>query len=388
MVSKTSSNVPPRATERARITRRVTLVGALFNLLLSVLKLLFGFVGNSHALIADGIHSLSDLLSDALVFVAAHHAHQEPDEQHPYGHGRFETAATLGLALFLILVAAGLVWDATERLFYPETLLQPSAIALYVAAASILIKEWLYHYTRLAAKRIRSDMMKANAWHHRSDAVSSVVVLVGVAGTMAGLSYLDAIASVMVGLMIAKIGWELGWGAVKELVDTGLEADRIEKIREIIEGVDGVHGIHMLRTRRIGADASADVHVLVNPRLSVSEGHMISLMVEQRLRGGIEEIADVTVHIDPEDDEEAPTCLGLPTRSQAISTLQRSWAPLPSFEALEQIVLHYLSGRIEVDCYFSLDAFQDRGQSQALQAALQRELEGHEEFASVRVFFQ
>lgn len=388
MGSRVASGVPPRAAERARITRRVTLVGAVFNLLLSLLKVFFGFVGHSHALIADGIHSFSDLLSDALVFFAAHHAQQKPDERHPYGHGRFETAATLGLALFLFLVAAGLILDSTERLFAPETLLQPSAIALYVAGLSVLIKEWLYHYTRVAAKRIRSDMMLANAWHHRSDAVSSIVVLVGVAGTMAGLSYMDSIASVIVGIMIAKIGWELGWGSVKELVDTGLDAHRIEEIRKIIQSVDGVRGIHMLRTRRIGVGASADVHILVPPRFSVSEGHMISLMVEQRLKKEIREIEDVTVHIDPEDDERAPPNLGLPMRTEAIGILDEIWSGAALIEAPPRLVLHYLGGRIDIDCYLPLDGFSGRDQSLVLRKALQQAVEGYDEFGKVRLYYE
>jgi cation diffusion facilitator family transporter len=375
------------APERASIMRRVTVVGALVNLILSVLKIVFGFIGQSHSLIADGIHSFSDLLSDALVFFAAHHAHQEPDEQHPYGHGRFETAATLGLSLFLFLVAAGLIWDATERLFAPETLLNPSAVALYVAALSVIAKEWLYHYTRLAARRINSNLMRANAWHHRSDAVSSVVVLVGVGGTMAGLAYLDAIASVIVGLMIARIGWELGWGSVQELVDTGLEAHRIDAIRATISKVDGVRGIHMLRTRRMGGSASADVHVLVDPELSVSEGHMISVMVEQSLKREIHELDDVTVHIDPEDDEEAPPCLGLPTRSQVIAILDSLWRDYPRLRRRNRLVLHYLSGKIHVDIYLPLDALPGLEQRASLQRELTQSLVNQKEFGRIRAFF-
>ena len=375
------------SSERFRITRRVTLVGAIFNLILAILKIAFGFVGQSHALIADGIHSLSDLLSDGLVYIAAHPAHQEPDAQHPYGHGRFETAATLGLSIFLFVVSAGLIWDATERLFEPETLLLPGAIALYVAAISIISKEWLYHYTRIIALRINSNMMRANAWHHRSDAVSSVVVLVGVGGTMAGLWYLDAIASIMVGLMIAKIGWELGWGSLKELVDTSLEADRVDEIRKTIIRVDGVRGIHMLRTRRMGGAASADVHVLVDPRLSVSEGHMISLMVEQSLKREIRELHDITVHIDPEDDEEAPSCMGLPTRSQVLERLNHIWRDIPWIQSRSHIVLHYLSGRIHVDVYVPLDTIKDTSDRDALNKQFQIPLLDCKEIGQVRLFF-
>jgi cation diffusion facilitator family transporter len=213
---------------RAGETKRVTLIGALVNLLLSVIKVIFGVISQSHSLVADGIHSLSDLISDGVIYAAAHHAHQEPDEKHPYGHGRFETAATLALGGVLILVAVGIIWDAADRLFNPERLLQPTALALLVAVISILAKELLYHYTVRVAQRIRSDMLKANAWHHRSDAVSSVAVLIGVGGTMAGLPYLDAIAAVVVGLMIARIGWELGQSAFQELVDSSLDEEEFE----------------------------------------------------------------------------------------------------------------------------------------------------------------
>ncbi|MES9846020.1 MAG: cation diffusion facilitator family transporter, partial [Candidatus Sedimenticola sp. 6PFRAG5] len=199
--------------ERLQATQRVTVIGAVFNLLLAVGKTVFGFIAQSHALIADGVHSLSDLLSDALVYFAAAHAHQGPDSDHPYGHGRFETAATMGLGIILLLIAAGITWDAAHRLFEPDALLQPSTLAIYVALLSVVVKELLYHYTMRVAKRINSEMLRANAWHHRSDSVSSVVVVIGVGGTLAGLPYLDAIAAIGVGLMIAHIGWEIGWPA-------------------------------------------------------------------------------------------------------------------------------------------------------------------------------
>lgn len=351
MTTDTSADGQTDGSKRAGEIRRVTLIGALVNLVLAVLKVIFGVLANSQSLLADGVHSISDLLSDGLVYYAAHHAHQEPDEDHPYGHGRFETAATLGLSLFLFLVAAGLIWDAANRLFAPDSLLVPEMAAVYVALFSVVSKEWLYHYTRIAANRVGSDMMRANAWHHRSDAVSSIVVLVGVAGTMAGLPYLDAIAAVIVGIMIAKIGWELGWGSMQELVDTGLDADRISEIRRTILSVGGVRDIHMLRTRRIGGAAAADVHVMVEPRISVSEGHMISVMVEQQLKIDFDEIKDVTVHIDPEDDETAPTCLGLPLRAEALSRIDECWRELPEVSSSTELVLHYLSGRIDLDVY-------------------------------------
>lgn len=371
--------------QRSAATRRVTLIGAVINLVLSVLKIAFGVIAQSQSLVADGVHSLSDLLTDGLVLFAAGHAHQEPDREHPYGHGRFETAATLGLGIFLALVATGIIWDAVGRLFEPEQLLQPGIMALYVAALSILANEFLYRYTMVVARRFRSEMLRANAWHHRSDAMSSVVVLVGVGGTMAGLPYLDAIGAVGVGLMIGHIAWDLGSKAIQELVDAGLDEERLKKIRETILSVGGVQDIHMLRTRRLAGRASVDVHVLVEPWLSVSEGHMISQMVTDRLLDDIEEVSDVTVHIDPEDDEVATPCSGLPLRSEVERRLALQWQGIPGAEGRERAILHYLDGRIRVEVIFPSGLFDDLEAARRLQTALQEGAKSLPEIAGIRV---
>ncbi len=341
--------------ERARAIRITVLVGGVVNLVLSLVKILAGVLWQSQALVADGVHSLSDLLSDLLVWYAGHQAAQAPDQEHPYGHARYETVATLALGFFLSLVAVGIGWDAAERLFAPDELLQPKPQALAAAAASILIKEWLFWWTLGYARRVRSDMLRANAWHHRSDAISSVVVLVGLAGTLAGLPYLDAIAAVLVALMIAGIAWELGRESVRELVDTGLALERLAAIKQTIGSVGGVRDIHMLRTRKYGGLASVDVHVLVDPRVSVSEGHMISLVVENRLKSQIDEITDVTVHVDPEDDEAAAPRMDLPTRAEALARLDRLWQGIGVAAKRQRTILHYLNGRIDVEIYLPLD---------------------------------
>ncbi|MCW8921626.1 MAG: cation diffusion facilitator family transporter [Sedimenticola sp.] len=372
---------------RYKAIQRVTVVGVVVNLVLAVSKTTIGFLAQSQSLVADGIHSLSDLLSDALVFFAARHAHHGPDEAHPYGHGRFETAGTLGLGLLLALVAIGITWDAVERLFSPDALLHPKPIALYAAAFSIVANEWLYHYTARVARRIKSDLLQANAWHHRSDALSSIVVLVGVAGTMAGLPYLDAIAAIGVGLMIARIGWDLSWPAFQELVDEGLDEDRLDRIREIIGQIGGVQDIHMLRTRRIGGEATVDVHILVEPWLSVSEGHMIGQTVIDRLLEEVYEVMDVTVHIDPEDDEIAIPCKGLPLRAAAEKLLDQQWADIPGANRRQRVVLHYLEGQIDVDVYFPLSELEESEADQSFQQALDEQARLLPEFRSVRVFY-
>jgi hypothetical protein len=231
-------------------------------------------------------------------------------------------------------------------------------------------------------------MLRANAWHHRSDAVSSVVVLIGIGGTLAGLPYLDAVASVVVAVMIAKIAWELGWGAIHELVDTGLDAERLEVVRRAIFDVGGVRDIHMLRTRTLAGHASADVHVLVDPFVSVSEGHLISVMVEQKLKKEIEEITDVTVHIDPEDDDSAPPTMNLPTRRGALERLDALWAGIPEIASRKRVLLHYLNGKIEVDVFFPLQtACGDGAAPEGLRDRLRTLLAADPVFSRVNVYF-
>jgi len=335
--------------DRYGATFRVTLVGAVVNLLLSAVKIVVGIVGQSQALIADGIHSLSDLATDAMVVVAAKHGSREADENHPYGHGRIETLATVALGVILILVGAGMLWDAVRRLFATDLLLHPGVMALVVAGLSIVSKEALYQYTMVVARRVRSNLLRANAWHHRSDAVSSIVVMIGVAGTMAGLPYLDAIAAGVVALMVAKIGWDLAWHSVHELIDTGLETEQVERIRRSIMAVDGIRDMHLLRTRRVGGDALIDVHVLVDPRISVSEGHLVGETVRAKLIREFDEVSDVMIHVDPEDDLRAATCVGLPLRDTLLERLSDEWRHIPAAGYVDNVVFHYLSGQVDVE---------------------------------------
>jgi cation diffusion facilitator family transporter len=372
---------------RYRLTRQAALVGAGVNLILALVKTLFGVLGHSQSLLADGIHSLSDLLSDALVLFAARHAKEAPDEEHPYGHGRYETAGTVALGAFLILIGLGIIGDAGERLFSPEKLLQPESFTLYIALFSILANEGLYHYTQYLARRIKSNLLRANAWHHRSDSISSVVVLVGIGGTIAGLPYLDAIAAVLVGLMIVHIGWKLSWGAMQELVDAGLEEAQVEKIRSIISSVSGVSSVHMLRTRRMGGHASADVHVQVDSWLSVSEGHRIAEVVQTRLINEVEMLSDVTVHIDPEDDEEGPSCADLPLRSQAESLLDKHWKEIACYASRQRVIMHYLSGRIDVDLYLPMSCFDSHEHARELQMVFQKAIDSSDIFRRVQLWF-
>lgn len=373
---------------RYREIRWVTLVGSVLDLTLGILKLVFGYLANSQALIADGVHSLSDLATDFMVLFAAKHGSRDADESHPYGHGRFETLATVALGIALIVVAAGIAWDAIERLFNPEELLQPGIWALVIALVSVFSKEWIYHYTMRLAKKLKSSMLRANAWHSRTDAISSIVVVIGVGGTMAGLEYLDSIAAVLVGAMVAKIGWDLAWQSVHELVDTALDPERVKVIRNEILNVGGVRELHMLRTRMMGGDALVDVHVLVDPKLSVSEGHYIGEKVRKRLIDEVDEVSDVMVHVDPEDDEKMKPSLGLPPRSWVRSQLDQRWQDLPIAKKIERISLHYLDGRIDIELCLPASALPATEAEQDELQSLYRSVEDMAEIREMVVYFR
>ncbi len=350
----THTHLPDPMDVRYREVRKVTLVGAVLDLLLGVVKIIVGTTSGSQALVADGVHSLSDLATDFLVLFAAKHSHREADAEHPYGHGRIETAATVALGAALIVVALGISYDAIRRMLAPELLMHPGMLAMLIALISVVSKEVIYHYTARAARRLRSKMLLANAWHSRTDAISSIIVMIGVGGAMAGYPYLDAIAAVAVALMIAKIGWDLLWKSLQELIDTSLDEEQLEAIRNSIIGVDGVHALHMLRTRRSGNDALVDVHILVDPALSVSEGHQIGEQVRGVLIDQMEEVSDVTVHIDPEDDELVSSSNQLPSREEILQRLEQQWQGLDLGPGIDQVMLHYLDGKVHVDVFLKM----------------------------------
>lgn len=367
--------------------RRITLHGAAVNAVIATLKLTFGFIGQSQALIADGVHSLSDLSNDFLLIFAAKHASRAADADHPYGHGRIETVFSVAQGLMLGAVAIGIGIDAIRRLFKPELLMHPELSALLIALLALVCKETLYHYTMRAAKRLRSSMLRGNAWDHRSDAISSLLVVVGVGGSLAGLTYLDAVAAVAVALMVAKIGWNLIAHAVRDLIDTGLEEERVAAIRRAISSVNGVRKLHSLRTRRMGPDALVDVHIQVDPAISVSEGHYISDSVRSRVMREVEEVQDVLVHIDPEDDERTRPSSGLPSREEVMAILYRHWENLEEAQAIENVTLHYLDGKIHVEVLLPLAKMGDLAKAQEAAEKLSRLAQEEDSIADVRIRF-
>jgi len=371
---------------RAKASQKVTIIGAIIDFLLAIFKVIVGTLGNSGALIADGIHSFSDLLSDGVVLYAAKHSAEEADDEHPYGHERFETVATLGLAIILAIIGTGIIFDAFNRLQNPGEL-SHSTLLLSVAALSIFSKEALYWYTLKVAKTYKSDMLKANAWHHRSDALSSIVVFIGILGSLNGYLYLDGVAAIVVGLMVIYIAWELGLSATKELVDTSIDADQVEKLRHSIGQISGVNSVHSLRTRKIGHMISCDVHVQVDPYLSVSEGHIISVSVERVAKECLEDLMDVTVHIDPEDDETVAPYQDLPERAQALGILTKALFNNKCDGEISRIQLHYLDSRIHVDFYLPLSCLESEKSSDEILTKLHETVNGLDGFGRIKVYF-
>jgi cation diffusion facilitator family transporter len=333
---------------------RITLITALVTLILAGLKLFFGYVGQSHALTADGVHSLSDLFVDGLVLFAAHYGAQKADYNHPYGHGRIETAATFGVALILILAGLGIIVDAGKHLWGHQAIPKPELITLWIAVLTAVINEGLFQVTLKISKKIKSDILAANAWHARSDVWVSIVVILGIFGTLLGYRYFDVIGAVVVGILIIKLGATLGWKSISELVDTGVDEKTLKKIRAVINTVPGVCTLHMLRTRTIKNTILVDVHILVSPHISVSEGHFIGDQVTVALHT-LPEISDVTVHVDPEDDEVSHPSSQLPIRKTIETLLKEKLKNLMYADNIRDIRLHYLNGKLEIELTITIN---------------------------------
>lgn len=327
---------------------KVTLIGAALDLALGLLKIAVGLIANSFALVSDGIHSLSDLLTDGFVLAMARIAHEEPDAEHPYGHRRFETLGTIAIAAALFVVAGVICYDSLRRLWLGEEAVVPGALALAAAALSIIGKEWIYRYTKAVALRLRSSMLLANAWHSRTDALSSIAVLIGLIGALLGFPWMDLVAAIAVGLMIAKIAWNLLAGSLRELVDTALPAEHVRAIREHILGLTGIDGVHSLRSRQHAGQTFLDIHVQVDSKISVSEGHYLGDRIIRSLKATFPDVTDVLIHIDPELDLDA-TSARLPLRREVTALLLDRWTGLITREDIEKLTLHYLNEKVQVE---------------------------------------
>jgi cation diffusion facilitator family transporter len=284
--------------ERQAAASRSTWVSVGVNVALSTTQIAVGVLSKSQGLIADGIHSLSDLVADFVVLFAGHHAAKGADTDHPYGHQRFETAASLVLGVILLAVGVGMLASAFHKLEAPETVPQVHVMALWVAGAALVAKELLFRYMLAVAKRVKSSMLVANAWHARSDAASSLVVGVGIAGNLAGYPILDPIAALIVGFMVAKMGWSFGWDALHDLMDRAVDEQEVAAIRLTLGETPGVRNVHDVRTRKMGDMIVVDAHIEVDAAITVEAGHDIAVAAQQRVLQR-HRVLNLMTHVDP-----------------------------------------------------------------------------------------
>ena len=346
-----SAAFEPAHPVRFAAARKSTWVSIVVNLLLTVMQMLAGFFGKSQSLMADGLHSLADLLSDVLVLFANRHGNKHADANHPYGHARIETAASLILGASLAALGVGLLIAAGIRLQHADQVQAVHPFTLWIGIVALAAKEGMFRYMLAIAQRVRSQMLVANAWHARSDAASSLVVIVGIVGNLLGYTFLDLIAAAVVGVMIAYMGIQFARDAMLELVDTGLDEKEVRAIRNTLKAVPGVMGLHELRTRKMADNALVDAHIIVGPKISVSEGHYIAEAARIAVLKS-HHVMDVMVHIDSEDDAQTKANVHLPQRHLLLAHLAvRLGAALPPDT---RIVLHYLGGKIEAELLFAL----------------------------------
>lgn len=336
---------PPLEGARAREAQRATWVSVGTNLVLTVLQIVVGLLAHAQSLVADGMHTLSDLLGDFLVMYASRHGAVPADERHPYGHGRYETAASMVLGLVLAGVGAGFLVTAAGRLQTLDALPEIHPMALWMSLLTLAAKEGLFRFMMAVAERLRSPMLVANAWHARADAASSLVVAVGIGGSLLGYRFLEPLAAALVGFMILRMGLMLAYEALGELIDTGIPPEEAGAMRETVLHTSGVLGVHELRTRRMAHRILVDVHVRVPARISVSEGHRVAELVRQRLCAAHADVLDVLVHVDSDEDERSAQAPALPDRTQLEQELRLALGlsgPMP-------VVLHYLGDRVDAE---------------------------------------
>ena len=354
----------PANPERFAAAKRSTWISIFINLFLSILQVVAGYFGRSQSLMADGLHSLSDLLADVMVLFANRHGNRHADADHPYGHARIETAATLILGVALAGLGVALLIAAGMRLQLPAQVQAVHPFTIWIALVALVAKEGMFRYMLAVAKRVRSQMLIANAWHARSDAASSLVVVAGIAGNLMGYTFLDLVAAAVVGVMIAHMGSKFALEALAELIDTGLSAEEVAAIRATLLATPGVRSLHEMRTRKMADNALVDAHIIVDPKISVSEGHFIAETARQSVLRQ-HHVMDVMVHIDPEDDMQAKPNAHLPGREVLLTHLAGRFGH--DFPSVNRTMLHYLDGKIDADLFLDSAIFQDPVKIAALQ---------------------
>lgn len=291
-----ASHLPDSPLQRA--AHRSLLVSVAVNVVLTIMQLLTGLWAGSQALVADALHSLSDLIADFVALLARKHSHKAPDADHQYGHQRYETAASLALGLLLLGAGCSMLLSAGNKLTGETPLAPVHQAALYAALFTLASKELLFRYMLKIATEVRSSMLVANAWHARADAASSLVVAIGIVGNLAGYTWLDPLAAALVGFMVGRTGWQFAWDALNDLMDRAADEETVTAIRTTLQATPGVQGLHDMRTRRMGDQILVDVHLEIDGELSVYQGHDIAASARARVMAA-HPVLDVMTHIDP-----------------------------------------------------------------------------------------
>lgn len=344
MNSSPSPSVSETNDEKLAAAQRVTWTSIAVNTVLTVLQILVGLLSNAQSLVADGFHSLADLIDDFFVLFASRYSHSPADDNHPYGHERIETVASLVLGLLLAGTGAAILWGAIQRLQNFDSAPDLHSVALWVALFTLIAKEGLFRYMLRVGERLRSSMLVANAWHARADAASSLVVAAGIGGSLLGWKLLDPLAAAIVGVMILRMSWKFSLEALRELVDTAIPGAEQNAIRQTVLTTPGVIACHVLRSRSMAQKVLIDAHVQVSPRISVSEGHQIAESVHDRILAAHPDVLEVLVHVDVAPDG-LRTARHQPDRAAIAAVLRDSGLPELAEEAL---TLHYLNHGLEI----------------------------------------
>ncbi|PKO84534.1 MAG: cation-efflux pump [Betaproteobacteria bacterium HGW-Betaproteobacteria-11] len=373
---------PTTRLQRFAEGQRITWVSVGVNLVLTGMQIVVALLAHSQSLLADAMHTLTDIVSDGFVLFANRKGAEAADADHPYGHGRFETAASLVLGLLLAATGAGILISAAGRLSDLASLPPVGVAAMWAALITLATKEGLFRYMLVTAERLRSPMLVANAWHARADALSSLVVAAGIGGALLGFPFADAAAAIVVGAMIVRAGLRFAWNALQELIDTGLTTEEVAALRQTLAGTPGVLGLHDLRTRRMAHQVLVDAHVQVNPRISVSEGHRIGEIARKRVLEGHPEVLNVLVHVDAENDLFGNAASDLPARTALLSHLGTGLGLEPA--EFDGTWLHYLGNRVEADIFLSTMST-EAGQDDQLKHRVEQMLESDPWFSAIRI---
>ena len=358
---------------------KVTWLGLVANLILALAKGFIGIIANSSALIADAGHSVSDLFSDGITLWAVRMSGIPKDENHPYGHGKFETVGTFLIALLLLFTGVGVAWHVFNKMDAPEV---PETIALWMAGIAIIVKEALFHVTRMVGRRSGSRILLANAWHHRSDAISSVAALVGIAGAQWGVPLMDPIAGMLVAGLIIKTGIDIGYESIRELTDENVEEEVISELNKIMSGIEGVDHYHEMRARRMGPHLLVDLHIEVDSMMSISAAHQVAERVRLGILEKLPAVNEVLVHVDAEDDffgeegsELSQKIVLMRPQSEIENDVKKKLAEIHEIQGITHIYCHFLNQKLTVQVNILLDADMRISDAQKIASAARLKIE-------------